>query len=47
MGNPQQLGQKPITFNRQVLALMAAPFLLDHPSVASMFPRDAIERARK
>lgn len=26
---------------------MVAPFLLDHPAVASMFPRDAIERARK
>jgi hypothetical protein len=47
VGNPQQLGQQPIKFNRQVTSLVAAPFLLDHPSVTSMFPKDAIERARK
>ncbi|KAI7845708.1 hypothetical protein COHA_000822 [Chlorella ohadii] len=47
VGNPQQLGQQPITFNRQVLSLMAAPFLLDNPAVTSLYPKDAIERARK
>ncbi len=31
----------------QVLALCAAPFLLDHPKVEEMFPADAIARARK
>lgn len=47
VGNPQQLGQQPITFNRQVTALVAAPMLIDHPSAASMFPKDVLARARK
>jgi glutamate--glyoxylate aminotransferase len=46
VGNPQALGQKPLTFPRQVLSLLMAPFLLDDPNVYSMFPSDAIERAR-
>jgi glutamate--glyoxylate aminotransferase len=47
VGNPQQLGQKPVTFNRQVQALVSAPFLFDHPLVDKMFPADAIARAKK
>ena len=31
----------------QVLALVAAPFLLDHPNVSELFPSDAIARAKK
>lgn len=31
----------------QVIALCAAPFLLDDPNVSLLFPPDAIERARK
>lgn len=31
----------------QVLSLMAAPFLLDNPAVTSLFPKDAVDRARK
>eukprot|EP00727_Mastigamoeba_balamuthi_P006751 m51a1_g2697 putative alanine transaminase (490) ;mRNA; f:787775-790019 len=44
IGNPQQLGQKPITFVRQVLAMVEYPELLNHPE---LFPADAIERARE
>lgn len=29
-----------------VTCLASAPFLLDHPDVTRMFPRDAIARAR-
>lgn len=47
VGNPQQLGQKPVTFNRQVQALVSAPFLFDHPLVDQMFPKDVIARAKK
>eukprot|EP00803_Ostreobium_quekettii_P006212 evm.model.scf_208.1 EVM.evm.TU.scf_208.1 scf_208:26666-34103(+) len=47
VGNPHALGAKPLTFPRQVLALVAAPFLLDHPKVSEMFPSDAIARAKK
>lgn len=32
--------------NLQVLSLVAAPFLLDHPKIGEMFPNDAIERAK-
>ena len=46
VGNPQALGQKPLTFNRQVTALLAAPFLMDHPLVGQMFPPDVITRAK-
>lgn len=46
VGNPHALGQHPITFGRQVMALLMAPFLMDHPNVNSMFPSDVIERAK-
>ena len=46
IGNPHSLGQKPLTFTRQVLALALTPFLLDHPEVERLFPSDAIARAR-
>eukprot|EP00775_Hariotina_reticulata_P006739 gene6739-6959_t len=47
VGNPHQLGAKPLTFTRQVIALTAAPFLLDHPKVGELFPQDVIARARE
>lgn len=31
----------------QVIALCAAPFLLERPDVDKMFPKDAIARAKK
>lgn len=46
VGNPQALGQKPLTFNRQVMALLMAPFLMDDPNVMRSFPPDAIARAK-
>merc|ERR1711871_1500673 len=46
IGNPQSLGQKPITFFRQVLALCDCPTLLESPDVEKLFPTDAIARAR-
>ncbi|CAN6196633.1 unnamed protein product [Urochloa humidicola] len=46
VGNPHALGQKPLTFPRQVVALCQAPFLLDDPNVGLMFPADAIARAK-
>lgn len=30
IGNPQSLGQSPLSFHRQVLALTLAPELIDH-----------------
>ncbi|KAJ3119221.1 hypothetical protein HK098_005679, partial [Nowakowskiella sp. JEL0407] len=47
IGNPQQLGQKPITFFRQVAALIEYPELLDMDEGDKLFAPDAKERARK
>lgn len=46
VGNPHALGQKPLTFPRQVVALCQAPFLLDDPNVGLIFPADAIAKAK-
>lgn len=43
IGNPQQLGQKPITFSRQVAALVEYPELME----TAPFPSDVIARAQK
>jgi len=49
IGNPQQLGQKPITFFRQVTALIEYPDLMDDEHIEftkHIFPEDTIERAK-
>ena len=43
IGNPQSLGQKPLTWIRQILALVEYPELLDKAD--SLFPNDVIETA--
>jgi len=49
IGNPHQVGQAPITYYRQVLALcdLPAEVGVDHPNASEMFPPDALERARE
>jgi aspartate/methionine/tyrosine aminotransferase len=44
IGNPQSLGQKPITWLRQLLALCEYPALMEMAS--AVFPADAVEAAR-
>jgi len=44
IGNPQSLGQKPLTWNRQILSLCEYPALMDLAPAA--FPADVIETAR-
>jgi len=46
VGNPQALGQKPITFPRQVLALVTYPDLMNLPNIGQIFPEDVIARAK-
>ena len=46
VGNPHSVGGTPIPFIRQVLALVAAPMLLDDPAVGTLFPAEAVTRAR-
>jgi len=43
IGNPQALGQKPLTFVRQVAAACTYPELLNN---SDMFPKDVVSRAR-
>lgn len=49
IGNPHQVGQQPITYYRQVLALCDLPADegVDHPKVYEMFPRDVVDRAKE
>ena len=49
IGNPQSVGQQPLTWPRQVLALVDLPDHLgvDHPAIATIFPDDAIRRAKE
>jgi aspartate/methionine/tyrosine aminotransferase len=44
IGNPQSLGQKPITYQRQLLALCEYPALMD--LAPGIFPPDVIETAK-
>ena len=48
IGNPHSVGVHPLTWPRQVLALVDLPdeVGVDHPLAAEMFPADAIQRAR-
>lgn len=46
IGNPMELGQKPITFFRQVTSLLTFPALIDDPRSTAIFPPDAIARAK-
>ncbi|KAK6914620.1 Aminotransferase, class I/classII [Dillenia turbinata] len=45
IGNPQSLGQQPITFFREVLALCDHPAILDRSETQGLFSADSIERA--
>lgn len=49
IGNPHQVGQKPITYYRQILALCDLPAEqgVDHPKIYEMFPKDVVDRAKE
>ena len=49
IGNPHSIQQKPLTWPRQVLALVDLPeeVGVDHPDVHKLFPADAIRRAKE
>eukprot|EP00557_Chaetoceros_sp_GSL56_P004490 CAMPEP_0176500632 /NCGR_PEP_ID=MMETSP0200_2-20121128/13682_1 /TAXON_ID=947934 /ORGANISM="Chaetoceros sp., Strain GSL56" /LENGTH=480 /DNA_ID=CAMNT_0017899367 /DNA_START=378 /DNA_END=1820 /DNA_ORIENTATION=+ len=48
IGNPHSVGQKPLTWPRQVMALvdLTDEVGVNHPLAKKLFPQDAIERAR-
>lgn len=45
IGNPQDLKQTPLTFNRQVLSLLQYPDLLLNPDISNFFNKSSIDRA--
>lgn len=47
IGNPQAVGQKPITFIRQVLSLIEYPEVLNNENINLLYPKDVIERAKE
>jgi alanine transaminase len=47
IGNPQSVGQMPLTFPRQVLALCTCPSLLENEAIVSALPADVVARAKR
>lgn len=47
IGNPQQLGQPPLTYVRQMLALMEYPTLMSSAEGTNLFPADVICKAKQ
>lgn len=47
IGNPQELGMRPVTFHRQVLSILSNPNLLEDPLLPQLYPSDVIARARE
>lgn len=47
IGNPQQLDQQPLSFYRRVVSLVQNPELLQNTAIASTYPKDTLERAKK
>lgn len=47
IGNPQSVGQVPLTFPRQVLAMCTAPSLLENEVIRSELPSDVVVRAER
>ena len=39
VGNPHSVGQKPITFYREVLSLVDSIHLANHPNIGDLFPQ--------
>ena len=46
IGNPQALRQRPLSFGREVLALVMNPELLEREVVSELYAPDVIARAR-
>uniref|UniRef100_A0A7S0H5X6 Aminotransferase class I/classII large domain-containing protein n=1 Tax=Amorphochlora amoebiformis TaxID=1561963 RepID=A0A7S0H5X6_9EUKA len=47
VGNPQALGQKPITYFREVLSLVSHPKLLESREVTTLFSKDSVRAAKE
>ena len=47
IGNPQALKQKPLSYIRQMLALLEYPELMSHSQTVQLFPEDIVVRAKE
>lgn len=47
IGNPQSLGQKPLSYVRQTLSLLMNPALIDESTLKTIYPSDVTERAKR
>lgn len=47
IGNPQAVGQQPLTFSREVLSLIVNKALIDAPGADKLFAADSIARAKE
>jgi aspartate/methionine/tyrosine aminotransferase len=47
IGNPQSVGQMPLTFCRQVVALCTCPGLMENKSIVDSLPADVVARAKR
>ncbi|MFX1514394.1 MAG: aminotransferase class I/II-fold pyridoxal phosphate-dependent enzyme [Promethearchaeota archaeon] len=47
IGNPQQVGQQPLSYVREILALLSYPKLLSSPNRTKLFTTDGIKRAEE
>jgi alanine transaminase len=47
IGNPQSVGQKPMTFARQVLSLCTCPSMLENKAITDALPEDVVARAKR
>ncbi len=47
IGNPQALKQKPLTYIRQMIALLEYPELLHNEETRKLFPQDLIKKAKE
>lgn len=46
IGNPQAVGQKPITWYRDILSLINAPHFLDNEEILKSFNKDVVNRTK-
>jgi len=46
IGNPQAVGDVPLTYHRQLISLLSNPDLVNEPACAKVYPKDVMERAR-
>jgi alanine transaminase len=47
IGNPQAVGDTPVTYHRQLMSLLGNPELVNAPASADVYPKDVMDRAKE